>query len=499
MIAHRRRAAGGLLVRLARAVAAGSLAGAVGSFTASCTRAAPPAGESTSAATLAMADERAPAARLTTPARKSGAPPTVRNECTECHPRAHDAVLGHGRIASGRCADCHATVHQAIQAFYAGTGSGGAVRADPMFDARVACAECHSDTTFAQPAGAARTAAMDRACTSCHGRGFTGMAQRWKEGMSWRTRAVSGYVARAAGDRRLTAAAAPRARVRAAQQALAIVNEAGGLHNVRRADALLRGALASTADAYAKAAIASPGRPALGPDPARQSCVGCHYGIEASRDSVFGEAFDHAAHVVRADVACTDCHSSADYLVRGGHDVDPRHGKTTVTAAGCDGCHHAARQTATCAACHEGDQRLARTFRVTIALNLRAKGAPPARAATFRHLDHPDVACASCHTSPEAVRSAVACESCHEAHHREAGQCAACHGTEIRTAHAAADHLTCTRCHARQTVALLTPDRSFCVSCHLDRADHRTGRECSTCHMQRTPAELRQRILSDRR
>ena len=74
----------------------------------------------------------------------------------------------------------------------------------------------------------------------------------------------------------------------------------------------------------------------------------------------------------------------------------------------------------------------------------------------------------------------------------------ACHGPDVRGSHLLSNHLTCTDCHARATLSLLMPDRSFCVLCHAAQADHMRGRECSTCHMQSTPAELQKKILGIR-
>ncbi len=490
MNAFRRGVAGGLFVRLARAVAVGLLVGISGSALTSCSSSAPPprATRDTTAhvAVLQGSDRDAPTRVLST-------------ECTDCHPHTHDAVLGRGPSASARCGACHASVHDTIQALYAGLTRRAAVRPDPMFVARVQCAECHSDTTLAMRAGAARLAAVDRACTSCHGPKFVGMLPRWSTGMQWRTRAVSEYVNRAAADPRLTTAPSARARIQAAKQTVILVTTAGALHNVRGADALLRSALDSAAAAYTGPGLAVPERPTLGPDPARVSCVGCHYGIEGARDSVFGQPFDHSAHVLRGNVACNACHSAVDYIVPGKHEVDKRHGRTMVTPASCNACHHNATSAVACSTCHAGDARLARAIRVAMPLRLRPPNAPTSRDVAFEHRDHAKVECASCHTARTAVRTTAACATCHQTHHVAVAQCMKCHGSDMHAAHKAADHLACTNCHARETLALLTPDRSFCVSCHADRAAHKGGRECSACHMQSTPSELRKRILSGTR
>jgi hypothetical protein len=386
-------------------------------------------------------------------------------------------------------------------AFYAGITPGLELAPDPMFTARVRCAECHPPAVDSAPPSR-RIAAMDRVCTSCHGIRFAGMLTRWDRGLAWRSRTVAEYVKRAAGDARLAASPAARADVRAAQRTLAAIEAANGLHNLRGADGLLRAAADSVAAAYAAARLPAPARPALGPSAASTSCLACHYGVEAARDSVFGRVFDHDVHVVQGGVRCTECHSAVGYFVAGTRSaglaersIDPRHGRTMLTAASCSACHHAATPPASCVACHGDDPRLGRALRLTLALRLTPPSAPAARAVAFQHMEHKSLECADCHRSNTAVATVAACNSCHAQHHEQAAQCAACHGASVHDAHTAKDHLACVSCHARATVALLTPDRSFCLTCHADHVDHKRGRECSTCHMQSTPAELRRRIL----
>lgn len=439
-------------------------------------------------------------------ARGAGGVATLRTECAACHPGVHDVALGRGPGPAASCLECHETTHEPVQAFYAGAIAGADVPPDTMFVARVACVGCHGDSTFAAPAGAPRHAALDAMCTSCHGDRFTGMLAQWQGGVEWRARAVAAYVGQAIADGRLARGDA-RERVRGASAAMRTLRTAGALHNVRGADRLFRAAVDSTAAAYRLAGLAAPPRPALGPDPASVTCLGCHYGVEAARDTVFGQSFDHASHVVRATVACKDCHTDEGYFLDGrsggkdeDKDVNPRHGKTTVTARACDDCHHAPTQTLTCTACHApGDQRLARPVRVTMAMTLRPENSPRSRSVPFSHPQHREVQCERCHTSTSAVRQVATCGSCHEDHHTErAAGCTDCHATGAQAKHTRDDHLRCTSCHVRQTVARLSPTRTLCLTCHVTQAKHEPGKECSTCHMQATPQQLKQRILAGR-
>ncbi|MDE3171549.1 MAG: hypothetical protein KGN74_00625, partial [Gemmatimonadota bacterium] len=284
-----------------------------------------------------------------------------------------------------------------------------------------------------------------------------------------------------------------RGAIVAARADLSLVTAGEGLHNVMGADALLRTAVRTVAGAYRAAGLVAP-PPPLGPDPATAACAYCHYGVETVRDTVAGLAFDHADHVLRADVACASCHSGASYFTATPGQVDPRHGRTTVTAASCDACHHAT-STLACTTCHGRDSLAARPDSVTLVLRLTPPGAPAARRVAFRHDIHGTLACASCHVSRADVKRVAECATCHASHHEQAADCTACHGTGVRASHTVGNHLACAQCHAVQTVRLLTGNRAFCLGCHVDRRDHHPAQECAPCHLQMTPAEVRARIL----
>ncbi len=418
-------------------------------------------------------------------------------DCTSCHPSVHATMLRAGPQGSTRCSTCHEGVHGAIQALFTGRGADTTVRPDRMYLARIGCRGCHSDATMAAKAGAPRAAAIGAACLSCHGPAYAKILPRWTEGLAWRRKAVDAYVAAANADARLTGRDDTRAALQSASADLALVTKGDALHNVPAADALLRSALRKAGGAYRAAGLPAPHAPALGPDPNAESCAYCHYGIEAVGDTALGQPFNHAGHVIRADVACSRCHSNADYFTTAGRRLDPAHGKTTVTAAACSACHHVATALA-CAACHRSPDLAGHADSVKLPLHLTPAGAPASRTVAFRHAAHAALACTRCHMSGAAIATVPACASCHETHHQDAGDCAACHGTTLLASHKAADHLACAACHARGTLALLTGDRTFCLGCHLDRRAHHPSQECAPCHLQMSPNEVRDRILGRR-
>lgn len=200
------------------------------------------------------------------------------------------------------------------------------------------------------------------------------------------------------------------------------------------------------------------------------------------------DSFPHARHTT---LSCITCHVSPSAPT----------GRLTFEAPrGCQICHHQAPQRSDCATCHRpGDLEAIRSLTVPIATKDHA---PRHREVGFAHATHSAQRCADCHTQPvslaptEAVRT---CADCHADHHTADRACATCHtGAELRTAHAddiAASHQKCDACHTASTVAMLTPDRSFCLTCHGDlQPDHYPRKECTTCHFLAPPEEYRRHL-----
>jgi hypothetical protein len=63
-------------------------------------------------------------------------------------------------------------------------------------------------------------------------------------------------------------------------------------------------------------------------------------------------------------------------------------------------------------------------------------------------------------------------------------------------AHTRESHVECTSCHAKEIVARLVPDRSFCLGCHPATVDHYAEKECTVCHLLQSPDEFRPRLMS---
>ena len=203
------------------------------------------------------------------------------------------------------------------------------------------------------------------------------------------------------------------------------------------------------------------------------------------------DTFSHQRH---RNLACLTCHVPNA----------PRSRLTFEQPRGCQICHHQAPASSRCAQCHESAALVA-PLEASVTVAVEGARPPPAsrgRDVPFSHPVHSDLACAACHTVPvtlapaDSVRS---CAGCHVQHHEADRSCALCHRTEATLpAHAKLDdpHADCTSCHVAATVARLEPARSFCLGCHAASVDHYAPRECSTCHFQAEPAELRPRLTS---
>lgn len=204
--------------------------------------------------------------------------------------------------------------------------------------------------------------------------------------------------------------------------------------------------------------------------------------------AVVPDSFPHARH---RRLACITCHASGI-----------QHGRLTFEPPrGCQICHHQRPRESDCAACHRPGTRL-QPVPLTVAIAVRDSTAR-GRSVNFAHSVHTALRCTQCHTEPVTLAPAAAalgCRECHGDHHAAGRTCAACHsGEQLRSAHAkdlAASHGGCDVCHAAATVALLTPDRSFCLTCHQPQRDHYRQGQCTTCHFLKPPAEFRSHLLA---
>jgi hypothetical protein len=194
------------------------------------------------------------------------------------------------------------------------------------------------------------------------------------------------------------------------------------------------------------------------------------------------DSFSHPRH---RRLACITCHDPASKTRR----------LTFVPPRGCQICHHQHPTAADCATCHAAGE-LEQAEPVQVAVEVKGHE-PRHRTVEFAHASHAELACTGCHLTPVTLApsdSVLSCSACHVDHHAVGRTCATCHRTaETLSAHRPLlrVHAACDACHEPSTVARLAPSRAFCLACHEPARDHYPERECSTCHFQRSPGELR--------
>jgi hypothetical protein len=201
------------------------------------------------------------------------------------------------------------------------------------------------------------------------------------------------------------------------------------------------------------------------------------------------DSFPHPRH---RQLACLTCHvTSGDSRL------------TFEAPRGCQICHHERPATNDCASCHR-TEALAEPQPVTLVVRVERRPVTE-RQVSFVHAAHMSRRCVECHTAPVSLEASVparTCASCHEDHHKADQACASCHGGDAtKAAHArpVTAHQRCDACHKPATVQALTPDRSFCLTCHQPQADHYSAKECTTCHFLTSPDRYRHRLTGGRR
>lgn len=252
----------------------------------------------------------------------------------------------------------------------------------------------------------------------------------------------------------------------------------------------------------------SPDSARVGMMPTGQQCLDCHQ----MRERLSKTLADFEVHKEPHKAVCGACH-------------DP-HKQTTTKAAfeSCQnaGCHTrpdtltpfhrglAAAALQKCGSCHKAHVWKVASKDCTAChrdLDRRSLGTGPPDTAQFRHAEHKNVPCTSCHSS-ERSHGAVTisrprgCQQCHHSPAQKAA-CATCHATvpaqaatipvsmsvwsaprerTLPFAHERHTIVACKTCHT--TPVTLAPQMQ-CSSCH--ERHHTAEASCATCHPA-TPA-----------
>jgi hypothetical protein len=242
-----------------------------------------------------------------------------------------------------------------------------------------------------------------------------------------------------------------------------------------------------TAQALKQTSSLEPPRPLVAPGRARGQGSAPPEDDPPERPSAVAVSSDTFPHDRHSKLACLTCHVLRD---------DER--LTFEAPRGCQICHHQRPARADCGACHQPEE-LERALPIQVAVTV-PEHERRRRTVPFPHADHDTLACTDCHASPVTLApadSVLSCAGCHDQHHDQARDCASCHRTAaITEAHKSPveAHGACDACHTEATVARLVPTRSFCLGCHQADQDHYPARECSACHFQSSPGELKAQL-----
>jgi nitrate/TMAO reductase-like tetraheme cytochrome c subunit len=386
-------------------------------------------------------------------------------ECTQCHTPILHRVVSLAQTFELECQACHQRVHAEQQQMYAGLGGHGTESMpSAMFLARVSCKSCHSIPVEIEGHEQVNEAG-EASCMSCHGIRYANILPAWQREIQRRLNQVVPVVEGARqtlGAARLGARGVADSLLRLAAENLQFVERGKGAHNIAYADELLRASLGLVREAVEAADLPySVPDVDLGPDIGRNICLQCHTAIREQTGRFAGRAFEHEPHVIRADLACTECHTTLE-----------EHGGIMLTgAASCDDCHHRRIDPLNCATCHAGPG-----------------GAPEVKISTptgdFPHSVHRQsgLACSTCHSPPRMSARGLECAICHERHHQPQNNCLDCHKGGVLQLHPPAAHSGCALCHGDRVAGITEWSRQVCTVCHTDKVEHNAPIDCRLCH-----------------
>lgn len=194
-------------------------------------------------------------------------------QCVDCHTEEHDVVLAADFPAPGTCNQCHQGVHQAQQRLMLGLVPGlSAPSPSEKFMDGLTCRSCHQ----AEGSALAATPGAAAACVGCHRTEYATILRWWETGGQARLARAAPFVE--AGARRLASGEDSLSlALEEAREWVALVAEAGAVHNLPLAHRLLQEASDRVTAAYRARGVAMPPAPELGRQPRMGLCTYCHY------------------------------------------------------------------------------------------------------------------------------------------------------------------------------------------------------------------------------
>lgn len=198
-------------------------------------------------------------------------------DCRDCHGAAHGIALASLGNPSATCNGCHAGSHQAQQRLILGQVPGMPPEPSMKFIAGMMCRSCHTPPGRAMATGARPVRGAGSACVGCHRPEYAQVLQWWIQGTRARGDAVSAYLRQAETSLGSSAPDSSRRLLASVREALSVVANGGGQHNLDLSDAIFREGVVRVRSAYAIAGRSAPPAPALGSEPHVGFCSYCHY------------------------------------------------------------------------------------------------------------------------------------------------------------------------------------------------------------------------------
>ncbi|OGF53356.1 MAG: hypothetical protein A2Z21_07925 [Candidatus Fraserbacteria bacterium RBG_16_55_9] len=224
-------------------------------------------------------------------------------ECTSCHVEIQHQIPQALEAVSTQCETCHfGGGHSPQRDIYVGLGGEGV---DPqpaaMYLAGVSCESCHVVSKEG------RKIASEVSCMSCHGAQFLKIYQNWQQVLSTRLKVVQSL------SQKVQALIPPSELIRRAEENIAFVEKAHGVHNPGYASALLKRAHEDLQRALGEAGMEVNLEPPWPQAPYPTQCTACHLDAETIAKEINSWTFRHEAHVVRRGLQCTICHTEVRY------------------------------------------------------------------------------------------------------------------------------------------------------------------------------------------
>jgi len=345
-------------------------------------------------------------------------------ECLNCHAEIVHKIPAREEALATECKSCHTAVagHSSVRDFYRGiSGKGVQPKPAAMYLAGVRCEACHN------VAGSEFGRASEVSCMSCHGPKALAIYQGWQASLTKRLEAVKAALQESKKRADAKGDTAQRTQLKDAEDNIALVEHAKGVHNPGYALDLLDSAYRVSRSGLEAAGDGKRAVAAWLQAPYAADCLQCHFGIEYLSRQEFGREFSHGKHVVNARLRCTVCHEGRD-----------KHGVMKVSSVqDCEQCHTritkpmAGVAAEDCLGCHTADI---------------GKVSDKVRFPHDKHIES-GVECSLCHVGVDQAphrafaRSATALPKLGHAF------CVTCHSSDVPTGDQVPDGADCAKCH----------------------------------------------------